>query len=241
MSMDHWDKRTAQTARERLAQVRAATKELAQALHSDLTAAASYTHPDLSPQGVDAKRQELQAAVRAKHAATLDTLRATVAANTAAIAAITSKVRPSLANDVAGMTRAQIKWDQVRARLEAGTAIGKIIADGDAETLVAVAEWGPSWLLAQAEAATPAGLAAIDHPPANPAPAVRNAIDERLMTIGDADTQWAIQADREARQLAAWFDQSAGHIERLATGAHSDPLHAAVAAHYAEADAVAAL
>lgn len=195
-------------------------------LEADLAAAHSHTDTNLTPDGLAKKRNELARAARDRAAVALDALRTQMSVEADASSAHAAKVRPKLPDG----SVLQRKWDQARMQLEAGIPLQRVVSSADADTLAAIKEWAPTWLAAEAQAGKPSGLLATNHDATAVLAQLDNSIDERLLTIGDANTQSAIRSDRAARVAKAGFEQHAAHVSRRVAGTPANPLESAVAA-----------
>ncbi len=194
-------------------------------LQADMSAAQSHRDPNLSPEGLSAKRAELAKAARERHAGTLAALRTRMEAEARTAAERAEKARPQA--DAATLAR---KWEQVRMRLDAAIPLQRIVAKADAETLAAIREYAPTWFDVQHAKGQPTGL---DYNAADVSTALHqlgNSIDARLIEIGDEATAEAIKADREARAAVAEFAQHVAYMDGVMSGRGGDALGSAVAA-----------
>jgi len=198
---------------------------LKQQLQSDMSAAHTYRDPNLSPEGLSAKRAELAKAARERHATALASLRTRMDAEARAAADRAERSRPQADADTLAR-----KWEQVRMRLGAAIPLQRIVAKADAETLAAIREYAPTWFEVQHEKRQPSGLTRNDADVSVSMRQLTNTIDARLIEIGDAATAEAIKADREARAAVAEFDNHAAYVDGVTSGRGGDALGSAVAA-----------
>ncbi|NNM44596.1 hypothetical protein [Knoellia koreensis] len=240
----YYARRDAEKARDRISGARSRLSELRKALQAAIGEARSFTHPDYTPEGLGRRRQELVEQARARFRPQLEQLQAQVSNDADTIGRLAKSTRPALADDPVALQRALIRWDQVRGMLEAGKPLRSVVAEADVDTLVAVGEWGPSWLEAQAYADRPAaGSPMMRETPKVDGEALQSAITARLLEVADADTRWALSAQQVADQAVGGFTPMAEHVGRLldASGPPSSGLEAALAAHYGEQAATASL
>ncbi|WP_448808352.1 hypothetical protein [Agromyces bauzanensis] len=127
---------TIRTAREK-------ASTLARSLSDALVRAWTFTDPNLSEQGVAAKRAELEAGFRAAAQTHLQKLTADVS-NARQYLAQAARENTQLPDDAAGLIRAEQKWRQVEKILDAGGDLFTQIRTADADTALAIAEFGPS-------------------------------------------------------------------------------------------------
>ncbi|MBO0920364.1 hypothetical protein J1G42_05940 [Cellulomonas sp. zg-ZUI222] len=194
-------------------------------LQADISAAQTHRDPNLSPEGLSAKRAELTKSARERHAAALSSLRTRMEAEASTTAEQAEKVRPQADADTLAR-----KWGQVRMRLDAAIPLQRIVAKADAETLAAIREYAPTWFEVQHEKRQPSGLTRTDADVSAAMRQLTNSIDARLIEIGDATTAEAIKADREARAAVAEFDNHAAYVDGVTSGRGADALGLAVAA-----------
>jgi hypothetical protein len=165
-------------------------------------AARAFTDPHLTAEGLDAKRTELVAQAGAQIGPRLDRLTELLDIAVTDLNAAAQAARPALNwSDAASIQRAQVKWDQARMLLTKGVPIRDVIANADVDTLLALREWGPSWLDAEAYQATDQGLAGFtptDHA------AFERTIDQRIANVAGGDTAAALHAANDATATAAY-------------------------------------
>ncbi len=230
------DRQYIEDARAKVADLPARLRKLQAQLQADLTAALGFTSEDYTEEGLAKVRAERAEKVRAKHREELSVLQASLATNGRMVEEYAAKHRPTLGTDAASLQRAQMKWDQVRARLEAGMTLRQVIDAADAETLLAIAEWGPSYLEAQAHAGQASGVTGSS--PTADVDGLRRSIDARLVAVGNSEEQWALQAQQEVAKTLAGIGPIAQHVQGLLDGQPTSggALEAAVESHYAMAE-----
>lgn len=232
-------------ANEALGNLRTGRESLA-TLHRQMAAdfqeARAFTHPDYNPEGIQRQREQRVERVRARYGPQLDALEAQVRRDAGVVSRYAEAHRPRLADDAVALQRAQIKWDQVRMQLEAGRSLPQVLADADEATCLAIGEWGPVWMRAE-HARTRRGVSELgDEGPDTTG--LANTIDARLAEVATGDAQFAVSAGRETAQALAGFDLAMQHSQAYAQDDRSgqaNALHAAIASHYAGAEAVAGL
>jgi len=224
------------TARERVGISPKDAAALSRKLSAELAAAGGHTDPNLSAEGLTAKRAELARTARQRADAALGTLRSQLTSDSKALGEFAEQRRPRVDADT--MSR---KWEQVRMRLDAGIPVQRIVAKADAETLAAIREYGDAWFETQHQSHQPSGVMGSEADTTASMEQLNNSIDARLIEVGDDHTKWAVEADREARSAVAVFEQHAAHIGRLVAGTASSSLESSVAAHFAGQAAGAAL
>jgi len=196
--------------------------------------AQAFTDPFLTPEGLDAKRTELVAQAGAQIAPRLDQLTQLLDIAVTDLTAAAQAARPALNwSDAASIQRAQVKWDQARMLLTKGVPIRDVIAHADVDTLLALREWGPSWLDAEAYQATDQGLAGFtptDHA------AFERTIDQRIANVAGGDTAAALHAADDATATAAYAAPVVRQLRADLAGVRggTSPMGAAIEATYAE-------
>lgn len=234
-----FERRPAEQARERISGARQRLTQLRRALETELQEARAYHSPDYTPEGLANRRQELADQVRAKYAPQLQQLQAQVSNDAETLTSWAEKHRPRLADDAVALQRAQIRWDGVRAQLDAGKPMRAILASADLDTVLAIAEWAPAWMEAQAYANRRHG-----EPPATvDTNALHSAITARLTEVASPDARWALTAQQEAQAASGGFTPLADHARSLLdpTAPPVDALQAAIASHYGAQDGRASL
>lgn len=121
---------------------------LANALRDRLSAAALFTDPNLSDEGLANKRRELADAVRAEAESLLAQYRHEAAAAREYLQA-QAKENTRIPDDAAALIRAEQRWRQVERVLEAGGDLHAEIRNADAVTVTAILEHAPSYLAAK--------------------------------------------------------------------------------------------
>jgi len=235
--MDSYQKSMLGTHRDRLG---VATKVASQASR-DATAAlgqaANYRDPNLSDDGLAARRRELREQHANASREVVASLRNQVKESLANVRFVASETRPKIAkNDGAALIRSQQKWDQARTMLESGTAMENILRNADLDTVLAIEEFGPSWIASRTR--KDVGIFRdFDADPTAATGRFRDEIDRRLVHISDPDTAAAITALRvgeaQAQAAAEWLD----HTEARIDGRGGSDMEVAIRAQYAEGQA----
>ncbi|GAA1768389.1 hypothetical protein [Agromyces humatus] len=205
----------------RNARERAAT--LARSLSDAIARARTFTDPDLSDQGVAAKRAELEATFRAAAQTDLQKLTAEVS-HARQYLAQAARENTQLPNDAAGLIRAEQKWRQVEKILDAGGDLLSQIRTADADTALAIAEFGPSWVQAQSvrpqglTGAVAAGLTPDGVQGGDPAASVRRAVSARLADVTTDPTLAELlrvdsAADGHVATVEPWLTAASNLVE----------------------------
>jgi len=234
--MDSYQKSMLSQHKDRLG---VATNVAAQASR-DATAAlgqaANYRDPNLSDEGLAARRRELREQHANASREVVTSLRNQVKESLANVRFVASETRPKVANDPAALIRSQQKWDQARTMLESGTAMENILRNADLDTVLAIEEFGPSWIASRTR--KDVGIFRdFDADPAAATGRFRDEIDRRLVHISDPDTAAAISALRvgeaQAQAASEWLD----HTEARIDGRGGSDMEVAIRARYAEGQA----
>lgn len=225
-----FERRPTEQARERITGARQRLFELRRALEAELLRARAFQSADYSAEGLAKHRGELADRARAKYAPQLEQIQAQVRYDAETIDRWASARRPKLSDDAVTLQRAQMRWDGVRQRLDAGMPMRQVLAGADLDTVLAIQEWGPAYLEAQAYSARDKSAA---FAPPNPE-GLSSAITARLLEVADADTRWALAAQQDAATAVGGFAPLAEHASTLLdpTAPPRDALEAAVASHY---------
>jgi hypothetical protein len=110
---------------------------------------------DLTLEGNANRRAQLERAAREKYLPLITELSEQVSEDVQLLRKWADSQRPATPGDAVGLQKLQIAWDRVRAKLDAGMCLPKIIASADEATLWAIREWAPDWLEAENYKATP--------------------------------------------------------------------------------------
>ncbi|WP_448002556.1 hypothetical protein [Agromyces bauzanensis] len=223
---------TIRTAREKAA-------TLARSLSDALVRAWTFTDPNLSEQGVAARRAELEATFRAAAQTDLQKLTADVS-NARQYLAQAARENTQIPDDAAGLIRAEQKWRQVEKILDAGGDLFTQIRTADADTALAIAEFGPSWVQAQSvrpqglTGAVAASLAAHGVQDGDPAAAVRRAVNARLADVTtDPSLAELLRIDAAADDQVAAAEPWLTAATNLVENGSADMLDAALASQMA--------
>jgi len=197
--------------------------------------AAGYTDPGLSADGLQARRQELDAAARAAAAPPLAALRAEVAAAAQTAADSASAALPKAGTNADATALTAAKWAQASMLLTAGKPMRDIIAGAtDVGTLHALAEYGPSW----SEAATyraPTLGEALSPAPAPDHSALLRSIDQKLAEHAGPAAVAALAESNAAAGEAAYVAVMGERLDSLIAG--TTPSSSAMSTALAAADA----
>lgn len=232
---------TRDRAGERLKANRARLTDLGKQLRQDLAEAANVPDPeDLSPEGLAKQVAFRQDQVRRRLGGQITQVRSEIATDLDAVRRDADRVRPKVGDDALSLQRAQVKWDQVRMRLEAGMTIQNVLAGADRDTAMAIREWAPAWMEAQAFAVRPQDVTHLGHQAPDPSALLRS-IDARLAEVEGGQVAKSLSALRAAEAAAAGAWPVVEHLESVVHGA--DPstggLDAALASQFATQQAVA--
>lgn len=213
-------------ARERLRQVKARTLQLQHAHTAALQQARNHRDPNLSPEGLANKRQELTAASRAKLRDDLAELRKQADADLQTVRAFVEEDRPKSA---ASELRQQRLWDRTRMLVDSGRPLGQVIREtDDVETLLAIRDEAPSWLRSQSKPGNDPDVTAL-----------LRSIDKRLGETAEGLPAVAAAWGLEAGAIEASLKPTLDYLELEAQGQSRDgmALHAALASRAAEQEA----
>lgn len=208
-------------------------------LNDGIGKAAGYLDPSLSPEGLQAKRAELDKTARATAVPKLAAVRAEVKAAALLSADKANASLPKAGTDAAAIALYAAKWSQVVVRLDAGMPIRDIIkSTNDIDTLFAILEYGPSY--AEAKAYTVPGIGeALNPGPALDHSAMVRAVTDRLAGISGEVAISAVKESRVADGVAAHVEVGGRRVDSLIAGTTPSltMLSAAIEADYAEAAA----
>ncbi|WP_404475132.1 hypothetical protein [Microbacterium aerolatum] len=234
---------TVRGAAERLATAHANASALAKGIRDALGKAAAFTDPNLSDQGLVAKRQELAQEFRDAARADYNNLAENVAWGRRTLAEH-ARENVQIPDEPAALIRAQQKWQQVEQRLNAGQDLPTIMRTADEVTARAVAEFAPSWASAQYD--RPEGLdgavrAWLGETPSDASEWIQRAAYRRLAEVArdpNARELFAAEtaAERQAKMAQPWLTVS----ESLVEGRAADFLGAAIASQVAAQSAPSA-
>lgn len=117
-------------------------------LVAQLRQAEAFTDPDLNPEAINRRREQMRADALERARATIGTAHevATFKAERAARAATAGASGQDTAAD---LTARAYAWERARMLLEAGRDLDDVLAGADELTARAVGEWAPTWLRAQ--------------------------------------------------------------------------------------------
>lgn len=221
---------TMRTARERAS---ALTKQLSEALGK----ARTFTDPNLSRAGLEAKRAELEATFRTAASTDLAKLKADVEHSRKVLADAAAE-HTQIPSDPASLIRAEQKWRQVERILDAGGDLLQQIRKADLDTVLAIGEFAPS--RAEAQTARPQGLhGAIGNALGAAAPEVASGIRRnvyaRLAEITpDAALAETLRGALTAEQGAAGAEPWLHAADQLIAAGHADIIGAAIASEMAD-------
>jgi len=220
-------------ARDRLATARQRLKDLRAEASTAIREVATHKDHDLTAEGLEKRRVELRSQARAKFEPRIDQLQAQIRSDAETAEQWLERSRPQLGDDAGQLIRAQIKWDQVRTQLDAGATLRQVIASADADTLLAIREWAPSHLSSEARKVHPKGLAAGEfEAPEKLVGDTLAAVDGRLAEVAGGDFSQAMKIAKSAREEAAYSAPLLQHANAELAGSPTDPVRAAIDAHY---------
>lgn len=215
---------TSQDARRALRRVQRAAARLAE-LQSDATDdlrdAAAHHDPRLNPDGLGARRTELQQQVREQTARRLAQLQQRIDRESKVVRDYAERVRPRIRpDDVAGHLRLQQSWERVKLRLEAGQDLTRVLRSSDADTALAIRVFGPDWLSAQ-HGTEGDGLAdALAGQTADELDltAFLNTVDARLGQLHGGHVATAVELSQELAGVLAGWSPAAAQVDLFAQG-----------------------
>lgn len=187
-------------------------------------AARRYYNDDLKDQALQATRDRLTKGVNAHLASVAATARTRAGSAEASVAAAQQAV-----TRIGTVAERESGWKRAQMLLDSGRTLDRVIASAtDPLMLAGIAEWGPTWLLAQQPANDDPtrpehyGLADVDTSWVVPA------VAQRLADISGTDPVFAraVSAAAQARVDGVWADvlddlATAGRV----TGSHATALH----------------
>jgi len=233
---------TADAAAETIATAKAQKSALLKGLDAAHVKARGFVDPDLTPEGLERKRAELDAAAKAEFAPRFEQLRARVASAAETLTTQVSAQLPKFGDDAAAIARSQRAWDKARMRLDKGMSLRAVLANASIEEALAIREWGPAYTEAQQYKAPSIGEAL------NPGPApdhgqLMRSVDTRLAELAGPDVVKALTAAHDAAGVAAFVAADADYLGAVIAGrpTSQSAIGAALSAHYAEANARAGL
>lgn len=198
--------------------------------------AQNFTDPNLSPEGLEARRRELAQQAQQMSAALADALDREV--QRAAAIARDAASRSTAAGDTSVQLLAEMRqsraWERARAQLDAGAALSEVIATADVDTLRALRTEYPAYLRAQD---TRRGLDRAQSDQPDPTAAVR-AVDEALARLLPGEAGRALAATLATESALAATRQALEGL-RLTGAGSASPQHTLTAA-YAANDAARA-
>lgn len=220
---------------------RAALQELKQRIsrvNRDLQTAVAnargFQDPDLSPQGLANRREQLMEQARSKAAAELKQLGGERQRHEARVRAWAEPKRPKVADDPVQLQKLSMAWDRARAMLDAGRSIPQVLATAtDPLVPLAIREWAPDYLRASTPA--PSGMDGLREEP-DYSGLVRSA-DDRLAELHGGDVKTATGMLRELEVTNAGWQAQQRAIDTQVAGGPFDGLYAAIETHYAEQSA----
>jgi hypothetical protein len=242
--LDLADRNQRDMATSRIASAKADLLTMHRNMDAALDKARAYQDPDegLNANGLQARREELAAAVRASVAPALAQLRAQVTAAAETLATQAAAGLPKEGDDPASIMRTQRAWDQARMQLDAGMSMRDIIERADAPTSFAIREWAPAYLDTQRHQAKASNGLMMPTPAPDHGPLMRT-IDTRLAELTGPDTVAALAASHNAIGVAAYVEPGAKYLDSVITGGHSGQtaLGSALESDFAEQEARAGL
>lgn len=189
----------------------------------------------MTAKGIQRRREELAEKVRASYADRIKQLEASVRQDAERLQREANDARPKLGADAVSLQRAEMAWQGVRQRLEAGMSPSQILATANRDTALAIAEWGPAWLEARSFEARGSGLIEAMTWEAPDGEALGRAVDARLAELDDGFRE-AHAAAVEAQGVAAYVTPI---MQNEAAPHPLGGLGAALEAHYAQQNVAA--
>lgn len=189
--------------------------------------AAHLQDPDLSLPALERRRADLAAQARATFAAEVAQVRRDADA-------LTHRHARQLDRVPAPQGSTRDAWERVRMLLDAGRSLPEVIATADADTLLAIREWAPTYL----ETLAPAPLPGTPRQPVDVAPLERSVRERWAQLKGDKDLTAALAEEPALAGLQVRLK----HAEAVAGGNdHAAGLAGAVEAQLAEQTAARTL
>ncbi|MHA7153964.1 hypothetical protein ACX80A_02545 [Arthrobacter sp. TMN-50] len=201
--------------------------QLQQNHQSALREAQAFTDDSLSAKGLQDRRTELSDRANQQYKAHLDTLRGDFETDARRAQESGSEAIPAPPADTS------TAWAKVKMLLDAGKSLQEIVRSADTPQLHAIAEWGPTYLQAQAATTRETGLAGLRDTPVDPKHLQRS-ITKRWTEVLDSDAAGKVQAGLAAEVDAAQFTRTAQHLEAKISGSNPgvSDMHAAIDAQY---------
>lgn len=198
--------------------------------------AQTFTDPNLSPEGLDARRRELGQQAQQLGATLADALdREVQRAASIARDAFARHTAPGDTNEqLLAEMRQSRAWERARAQLDAGAALSEVVENADVDTLRALRTEYPAYLRAQDKRR---GLERAQGDQTDPKAAVR-AVDEALAPLLPGEAGRALAATLAAESALTATRQALDGL-RLTGAGSATPLHTLTAA-YAANDAARA-
>lgn len=190
----------------------------------------AFTDPDLTPAGLQARREQLAATARQAAGPRLGALRAEVARDASTLAERASSLLPKVGTDADTTARVGARWAAIQPLLAAGKPLVDVLASADAETAHAIASYGPSFAEAAAYRPGQGDQSAPDHT------RLTRAVDARLAELSGPDAVAALAAAHDAAAVAAGVEVQGKYLANVIAGTHtgSSEMSASLDAHYAE-------
>ena len=208
-----------------------------------LAKASTYKDPNLSAEGVTAKRAELKSTFRGA-AKNEHTKLASEVTHARQYLAEKAYEHTRLPKDTATLMQAQMRWQQVQMRLESGQDIRKVLQTADESTALAIAEYAPAWIAAHDSIPPSMGdlvHAQITDTPPTPEEgiaAIQRLIYARLAeTAADPALRELLAAETAAETQAAIAEPWIAAGGNLIDGGHVDTINAAIASQMAASTA----
>jgi hypothetical protein len=190
----------------------------------------AFTDPDLTPAGLQARREQIVATARQAAGPVLEQLRAGAARDAAALTGRAAQLLPQQAADADTTARVGARWAAIQPLLAAGKPLRDVLASADAETAHAIASYGPSFAEAAAYRPGQGDQPAPDHGP------LLRAVDARLAALSGPDAVAALVAAHESAAVAAGVEVAGRHLADTLAGVNtgSTELGSSLDSHYAE-------
>lgn len=208
------------------------------ALNDQLGKAGAYVDPGLSTDGLQAKRQELATAAKATAAPQVEGVQAQASVDARMAAERASGLLPKAGTNADSTARLAAKWQQASMILTAGKPLAQVLATADAETALAIREYGPSWNEAAAYRAPTLGEA-LNPGPAPDHSALLRSVDSRLAELTGPAAVAALAESRAAAGVEAFVNVYADHLGNVIAGTAQNPIDTGVALAAEDAEQLA--
>lgn len=232
--------RDAETSADTLKNAKRDALNLARTLNDALGKAKSLADPDLSAQGLQAKQDAAAATIRAAARPDLEALQKRLLRAKELVEKEAAGLL-RIPDDAAALIRAEGRWRQIERRLDAGADLRSLISTADRDTLLAIAEYAPSWVTAQAMTSkTSEGVYGpiadwLGRESSDPAAGIRRAVTSRAAELSSTlEERIILRAAASAGDHVAAAQPWLEATESLVVNGTADMVTAAVASQMAE-------